>query len=93
MGWTVEQAQQFNLENVGDNGSIARYSVSPGQASAYMTGMLKILELRQRSQQQLGELYDIADFHSVVVGNGSMPLNLLEGAVDHYIAETLAAAE
>ena len=90
-GWTVDEARQFNLENVGDNGSVSRYSVSPGQASAYMTGMLKILELRQRSEEQLGDLYNIADFHDVVVGNGSMPLQILEGLVDTYIAETLAS--
>jgi uncharacterized protein (DUF885 family) len=92
-GWTFEQAQAFNRENVGDNGSIARYSVSPGQASAYMTGMLKILALREHAQNELGDLYDIRDFHAAAVGNGSMPLDLLDGVIETYIAATLDAAE
>lgn len=86
MGWTYQQAEDFSQENVGIPGSIARYSVWPGQATAYTTGMLKILELRDRAETQLGNLYDIKEFHSLVVGDGSMPLNLLEGVVDDYIA-------
>lgn len=89
-GWSFQQAEQFNLENVGDTGSIARYSVSPGQASAYTTGMLKILELRHRAKTQLAERFDIRDFHEAVVGNGSMPLDLLEDVVDQYILEIRA---
>jgi uncharacterized protein (DUF885 family) len=92
-GWTYEQAQQFNRENVGNNGAIARYSVSPGQASAYTTGMLKILALRQQAQDELDGLYDIRDFHAAVIGNGSMPLNILEEVVNDYITEKLAAAD
>ena len=92
-GWTYEQAQQFNRENVGNNGAIARYSVSPGQASAYTTGMLKILALRQQAQDELDGLYDIRDFHAAVIGNGSMPLNILEEVVNNYITEKLAAAD
>jgi uncharacterized protein (DUF885 family) len=88
-GWTYDQANAFHVENVGYEGSIARYSVWPGQATAYMTGMLKILELRQRSQDQLGDLYDIKDFHQVVIGTGSMPLDLLEIKVDQYITDQL----
>lgn len=89
-GWSYNQADQFHIYNVGFNGAIARYSVWPGQATAYMTGMLKILELRQRAQEQLADKYDIKEFHSAVIGNGSMPLNVLEQVVDNYIANTLA---
>jgi len=89
-GWTYLQAQNFSQENIGNPGSIARYSVYPGQATAYMTGMLKILELRELAETQLEALYDIKDFHQAVIGNGSMPLNLLEQAVNNYIDETLA---
>jgi len=89
-GWSYNQADQFHIDNVGFNGAIARYSVWPGQATAYMTGMLKILELRQRAQEQLADKYDIKEFHSAVIGNGSMPLNVLEQVVDNYIANTLA---
>ncbi len=90
-GWTYDQADQFHIDNVGFPGSIARYSVWPGQATAYMTGMLKILELRQRAQDQLGSAYDIKEFHSEVIGSGSMPTDLLEGLIDRYIQRNLPA--
>ncbi len=92
LGWTYNQADTAHIFNVGYPGSIARYSVWPGQATAYTTGMVKILELRDRAQSELGELYDIKDFHAVVTGNGSMPLNILENVVDSYIAEKSAMA-
>jgi uncharacterized protein (DUF885 family) len=88
-GWSWNQADQFHIENVGFPGSIARYSVWPGQATAYMTGMLKILELRQRAQDQLGSAYDVKEFHSEVIGSGSMPTDLLEGVIDRYIQRNL----
>jgi uncharacterized protein (DUF885 family) len=88
--WSYSQADKFHIDNVGFAGAIARYSVWPGQATAYMTGMLKILALRQMAQDQLGDAYDIKEFHSAVIGNGSMPLNVLETVVENYIADTLA---
>lgn len=88
-GWSYDEANQFHIDNVGFSGSIARYSVWPGQATAYMTGMLKILALRQQAKDQLAELYDIKEFHSAIIGNGSMPLNVLQIVVDNYIAEKL----
>jgi uncharacterized protein (DUF885 family) len=88
-GWSYDEANQFHSENVGFSGSIARYSVWPGQATAYMTGMLKILALRQQAKNQLAERYDIKEFHSAIIGNGSMPLNVLQTVVDNYIAEKL----
>jgi uncharacterized protein (DUF885 family) len=51
--------------------------------------MLKILELRQRAMDQLGDGFDIKAFHNVVIGNGSLPLDVLERLVDDYIASTL----
>lgn len=92
LGWTYNQADTAHIFNVGYPGSISRYSVWPGQATAYTTGMVKILELRDRAQSELGELYDIKDFHAAVTGNGSMPLNILENVVDNYIAEKSAMA-
>lgn len=89
-GWSYNQADQFHIDNVGFAGAIARYSVWPGQATAYMTGMLKILELRQKAQDELGDAYDIREFHDAVIGNGSMPLNVLTKVVENYIADTLA---
>jgi uncharacterized protein (DUF885 family) len=65
---------------------IARYIVYPGQATAYKIGMLKILELRQRAMDELGDQFDLKEFHNVVLSNGSMPLEVLERLVEDYIA-------
>lgn len=95
MGWTFDQATQFNIDNVGaslgaSQGAAARYSVSPGQASAYMIGMLQILKLRQRAMDQLGAAFDLKEFHRVVLTGGAVPLAVLENVIDRYIAEKLA---
>jgi uncharacterized protein (DUF885 family) len=59
--------------------------VLPGQATSYKIGMLKILELRERAQQQLGDNFDIRDFHDAVLGGGGLPLAILERRIDNYI--------
>jgi uncharacterized protein (DUF885 family) len=91
MGWTFDQATQFNADNVGaslgaSQGAAARYSVTPGQATAYMIGMLQILELRQRAMDELGPLFDLKEFHRVILTGGAVPLALL----DLYLVEKLA---
>ena len=90
-GWTFEQAVQFNIDNVGwsraeSENAVARYSVAPGQATAYMIGMLHILEARQRARDALGEAFDLKAFHRVVLTSGGLPLALLDDVVDQYIA-------
>ncbi len=92
-GWTFDQALDFFVENVGyESGDIvdprlqiARYIVWPGQSTAYKVGMLELLELRQRAMDQLGDRFDLKEFHDVVLGNGSMPLEILSRVVDGYI--------
>jgi uncharacterized protein (DUF885 family) len=96
LGWTFEQAVQFNIDNVGaslgaSEGAAARYSVVPGQATAYMIGMLHILDARQRAMDQLGAAFDLKEFHRVVLTGGGVPLPLLDNLVDAWIAEKLAA--
>jgi uncharacterized protein (DUF885 family) len=96
LGWSFDQATQFNEDNVGasngsSQGAAARYSVVPGQATAYMVGMLQILRTRQRAMDQLGPQFDLKDFHRVVLTSGAIPLALLDGVVDRYILEKLAA--
>lgn len=91
--WTRQQAIDYLLENTpnpeGDaRKAIDRYIVMPGQATAYKIGMLKILELRARAEDALGDAYDIRDFHDVVLGNGAVPLSVLEENVDAWIAES-----
>jgi uncharacterized protein (DUF885 family) len=61
--------------------------VWPGQATAYYVGYLKFLELRQRAMDQLGDQFDLKEFHRVVLSNGSMPLDILESVVNQYIAD------
>lgn len=89
--WTREQAVQYMLENIanpeGDiRSEIDRYIVWPGQATAYKIGMLKIQELKAKSQTALGDTFDIREFHDVILANGSVPLSILEELVDEYIA-------
>ena len=95
LGWSFDEATQFNIDNVGwslgaSQGAAARYSVFTGQATAYMIGMLRILELRQRAMDALGTDFDLKEFHRVVTGSGGMPLSVLETVVDRYIAAELA---
>jgi uncharacterized protein (DUF885 family) len=98
-GWTFDEAEQFMEENAGYKYSdivnvefeIGRYIAWPGQATAYMVGMLKILELRQKAMDALGDAFDIKEFHRVVLGTGSMPLSILEDVVQDYIDESLGS--
>jgi len=90
LGWGFDQASQFFRDNTGfslDNarGQISRYMIWPGQATAYMTGMLSILEFRERAQSALGDAFDLKEFHDVVLQNGSVPLAILDSLVDQYI--------
>jgi uncharacterized protein (DUF885 family) len=89
--WTREQAiQYFQANSLLSERDIVkeveRYINNPGQATSYKIGQLKILELRERSKQALGERFDIREFHAVVLENGSLPLDILEEQVDAYIA-------
>jgi uncharacterized protein (DUF885 family) len=89
--WTRQQALDYMLEKTGMAPSevvseIERYFVLPGQALAYKIGMLRILDLRARSQAQLGSKFDIRQFHAIVLGSGAMPLGILEKQVDAWIA-------
>jgi uncharacterized protein (DUF885 family) len=92
--WTREQAIEYMRDNTGMGedevvAEIERYLVNPGQALAYKVGMLKILELRDRARGALGERFDIRAFHDVVLKNGSMPMALLERAVDDWTGSQL----
>jgi uncharacterized protein (DUF885 family) len=80
-GWTRQQAIDYGIEA----SEIERYVVNPGQACAYMLGELKILELRDRTRNALGSRFSVKAFHNLVLGLGTVPLNLLEREVDAYI--------
>ena len=64
---------------------VTRYTSWPGQACSYKIGQLKFLELRTMMEESLGSKYDIRDFHHLVLGQGSMPLYLIEEQVVDYI--------
>jgi uncharacterized protein (DUF885 family) len=88
--WTREQAIDYLVKNTPNTeadctDSINRYIVMPSQATAYKVGMLKILELREKAKKSLGDKFDIRQFHEVVLSNGSVPLDVLEELVDHWI--------
>jgi uncharacterized protein (DUF885 family) len=90
--WTREEAAQYYLENIpnpeGDvRAEIDRYIVWPGQATAYMIGKLKIIELRRKAEAALGDAFDVREFHDAVLTNGSVPLDILEANIDIYIAD------
>jgi uncharacterized protein (DUF885 family) len=70
---------------------VERYIDNPGQALSYKVGMMKILDLREKAKKALKQDFDIREFHDVVLKNGAVPLPILEGLVDDYIAKKKAA--
>jgi uncharacterized protein (DUF885 family) len=89
--WTREQAIEYMDRNLpsshyDNQREIERYIVIPGQATCYMVGMMKIVELRERAKSKLGERFDLRAFHDVVLGNGPVPLSVLEDNVNAWIA-------
>ena len=79
--WTRQQAIDYGIEA----SEVERYVVNPGQACAYMLGELKIIELRDKTKKTLGDKFSFKEFHNVVLGAGTLPLNLLERQVDSYL--------
>ncbi len=89
--WTREEGIAYYQENTAGSDRdcermVERHIVMPSQATAYKIGMLKILELRASAQDELGEAFDIREFHEVVLTNGAVPLNVLEDLVNEWVA-------
>ncbi|CAI8153006.1 MAG: Uncharacterised protein [Pseudidiomarina mangrovi] len=94
--WSREEAIAYMAAEGGMTMSdvvseIERYIVMPGQATSYKMGMIKFLEFREKARSQLGEQFDVRDFHDVILKNGPMPMHILERLVDAYVAKKLAA--
>lgn len=90
-GWTREQSIKYFSETLGyseadSRAQIERYMIWPGQALGYKIGSLKIMELRRRAEAALGSKFNLPAFHDIVLGEGTLPLALLEKKVDRWIA-------
>ncbi|MES2150969.1 MAG: DUF885 family protein [Pseudomonadota bacterium] len=82
-GWTRQQAIDYGIGAA----EVERYVARPGQACAYMLGMLRILALRDQAQAALGPKFSLPAFHDLVLGSGSVPLDVLATLVEQWIAE------
>ncbi len=92
LGWSRQQAIDYFTANTGKQEhdivvEVDRYIVWPGQALAYKIGELKIKELRAMAKEELGEKFSIRGFHDTVLGNGALPLSVLETRVAEWVAE------
>ena len=90
-GWTEQEAADYFLANSSMaegaiRSEVQRYIVVPGQATSYKIGMMKILELRDKAEAELGDRFDIKGFHDTVLGGGGLPLEILERRVNDWIA-------
>jgi len=90
LGWTRQQAIEFMAANTALShhnitAEVDRYIAWPGQATAYKMGELKIRALRAEAEKQLGERFDVREFHDVVLAAGAIPLDVLEANVAAYI--------
>jgi uncharacterized protein (DUF885 family) len=84
MKWTRQQVIDYGFTPT----ETERYIVWPGQACSYMVGQLRLLELRDQAKAALGDKFSIQEFHNVVLRGGSMPLDVLAGEIDAWIAAT-----
>jgi uncharacterized protein (DUF885 family) len=94
--WTRDQAIKYFMDNAPKTeldvvNEIDRYIAWPGQALAYKMGELKIHELRTRAQRELGDRFDLKEFHDVVLGSGPLPLDILERQVSQWIENSKAS--
>ncbi len=82
-GWTREQAIDYGLSSL----EVERYIAVPGQATAYMIGMLRMLELREKAMTELGPKFSLPAFHDVVLRSGSVPLDVLTAVIERWITQ------
>jgi len=89
-GWSREEAVDFMAKNTAlslheVNTEIDRYISWPGQALSYKIGEIKIRELREKAEKELGGNFDIREFHEIILEKGTVTLSLLEERINNYI--------
>lgn len=89
-GWSRERAVRYMLDNsalseLNIRTEVDRYVATPGQATAYKMGEIKIWQLRRKAEAALGASFDIGAFHDIIIADGSMPLSVIERRVNAYI--------
>lgn len=89
-GWSKEKALEYRLANTPFSEqdsihAIERYLVMPGQATSYKIGALEIERLRHKAEKSLGKKFSLAEFHHVILGQGALPLDILEQQVDNWL--------
>ena len=82
--------QNTALSAANARAEIDRYISWPGQALSYKLGELKIWELRRRAESDLGDDFDLREFHDAVIGNGELPMAMLDAVIERYIDQALA---
>tara|TARA_B110001454_G_scaffold208061_1_gene220126 strand:- start:480 stop:1412 length:933 start_codon:yes stop_codon:yes gene_type:complete len=92
--WTREKSIDYYLDNTPNDEldcvkMVERHVVYPSQATAYKIGMNKIIDLKNKAQDRLGDRFDIREFHETILSKGAVPLNILEQHVDEMIKEKL----
>jgi uncharacterized protein (DUF885 family) len=95
-GWTRNQGIKYMLDNSGlgrtdVTAEVERYIAIPSQATAYKVGSLTIQRLRDKAKAELGDRFDIRDFHAQVLNTGALPLQILEQKIDRWIAAKKAS--
>ncbi|WP_428409480.1 DUF885 domain-containing protein [Hyphococcus sp.] len=93
--WSREEAIAYMIEKTGNTEDdvtreIERYVVWPGQATAYKTGQLAILDIRAKAEEELGDKFNLREFNEMILMNGAMPLDILREVADEWIAEQKA---
>jgi uncharacterized protein (DUF885 family) len=91
-GWSRQKAIDFFAANAAKSmhdieNEIDRYIAWPGQALAYKIGQLRILELRRKAEEELGDKFNLSEFHDTILGQGAVTLSVLDGIVADWIAE------
>lgn len=88
--WTEEQAVQFFLDNSpipegAVRSEVQRYFSNPGQATAYKIGMMNFQQARANAEAELGDAFDIREFHDVVLGAGAVPMPMMHARVERWV--------